>query len=91
MNEKNSLNEISKALKVMELSRFINLRELKKRYKELANLHHPDFGGDEEKMVKINEAFKILKDYMTNFRFTFTKEEIYKQFPQDAHADKFRF
>ncbi|WP_198305811.1 J domain-containing protein [Arcobacter vandammei] len=35
--------------------------DIKKRYKELAKIHHPDLnGGDEEKMKKLNEYRDIL-------------------------------
>ncbi len=31
-------------------------------YKALARMHHPDQGGDEEKMQRINRAYEELKD-----------------------------
>ncbi len=86
-----SVKKINSALKTMELPPFISIKELKDRYKVLAGIYHPDFGGDEKKMVLINEAYALLKSYMNNFKFSFTKEEIYKQFPQDDYASKFRF
>lgn len=36
--------------------------EIKKAFRELANKHHPDKGGDAEKFKKINEAYSILSD-----------------------------
>lgn len=36
--------------------------ELKTAYKDLARIHHPDVGGDEEKFKKINNAYDILKN-----------------------------
>jgi DnaJ-class molecular chaperone len=89
--KQDSVSEIKEALDIMELPTFINLRELKSKYKKLASTNHPDFGGNEEMMAKINHSFELLKNYMINFRFAFSKEEIYKQFPQDAHVNKFRF
>lgn len=42
------------------------LEELKKEYRRLAMVHHPDLGGDPETMKSINNAydqqFQILKD-----------------------------
>lgn len=42
------------------------LDELKKAYRRLAMIHHPDVGGDEETMKAINneyaELFEVLKD-----------------------------
>ncbi len=90
IKEKN-IDKIERALKIMELPPFISIKELKDRYKVLAGIYHPDFGGDEKKMAAINNAYAILKQYMNNFKFSFTKEEINKQFPQDDYVSRFRF
>jgi len=37
-------------------------REIEQRYKRLAAQHHPDRGGDEERMKSLNEAYRILRD-----------------------------
>jgi curved DNA-binding protein CbpA len=37
-------------------------REIERRYKRLAAEHHPDRGGDEERMKSLNEAYRILGD-----------------------------
>jgi hypothetical protein len=36
--------------------------EIERRYKRLARLHHPDRGGDEERMKAVNEAWRVLGD-----------------------------
>jgi curved DNA-binding protein CbpA len=36
--------------------------EIERRYKRLARRHHPDRGGDEEKMKAVNEAWRVLGD-----------------------------
>lgn len=36
--------------------------ELKLKFRSLANIHHPDKGGDEEKFKRIKEAYEILSD-----------------------------
>jgi hypothetical protein len=36
--------------------------EIERRYKRLARDHHPDRGGDEERMKSINEAWGVLGD-----------------------------
>jgi len=37
-------------------------REIERRYKRLAAEHHPDRGGDEERMKTLNEAYRVLRD-----------------------------
>lgn len=65
--------------------------ELREHYYKVAKVLHPDYGGSVEKMAIANEAYEILKNYMENFKFTFSEEEIAKQFPQELHVNKFRF
>ena len=36
--------------------------EIERLYKRLAREHHPDRGGDEERMKAINEAYGVLRD-----------------------------
>ncbi len=37
-------------------------REIERGYKRLAAAHHPDRGGDEERMKSLNEAYRVLRD-----------------------------
>ena len=37
------------------------LEEIKKAYRKLVKIHHPDKGGDSAVMLKINSAWQILK------------------------------
>jgi curved DNA-binding protein CbpA len=36
--------------------------EIDRQYKREAALHHPDLGGNEERMKSLNEAYAVLKD-----------------------------
>lgn len=79
------------ALERLEFPVLSTRKELKEYYHRLASLSHPDKGGDTQKMSEINQAYEILKNYMEDFKFTFSDEEIAKQFPQELHVNKFRF
>ena len=37
-------------------------KEIKKAYRDLSKIHHPDKGGDKEKFAKISEAYNVLSD-----------------------------
>jgi DnaJ-class molecular chaperone len=89
---KNRVSEIiHQALKTLNLPPLVSFEEIKSRYYELSKLHHPDINKQDSNMQSINEAYAVLKQYVFNYRFSFSDEEIAKQFPEESHADKFRF
>jgi DnaJ-class molecular chaperone len=45
--------------------------------------HHPDITGDNSQIENINRAFEILKGYVKNYKFSFSEDEITKQYPQE--------
>ena len=44
----------------LDLSPLATQEEIKQRYRSLAQLHHPDRGGDEEKFKRIKLAYEVL-------------------------------
>ena len=51
------------------------MEDLKKQYKRLALLHHPDRGGNEEVMKKINSAYaEATRVFLHNPSKRYTKE-----------------
>ena len=48
------------ALKVLGLSDPVSDKEITLRYRKLANTHHPDKGGDHDKIQEINNAYAVL-------------------------------
>jgi hypothetical protein len=47
---------------ILGVSEKADAKEIKKAYRALAKIHHPDKGGDEEEFKAITEAFEILSD-----------------------------
>ncbi len=90
-NKQNRVQILQNALKVLELPQFVSLKEIKIKYYELSKKYHPDICEDKDKMSEINSAYEILKNYIENYRYSFDEEEIYKQYPENYHADRFRF
>ena len=43
--------------------------DIKRAYRDLSKVHHPDVGGDETKFVEINTAYKILSDAKRRSRY----------------------
>ncbi len=83
--------KIDKALKTLNLPVLVSFGDVKSRYYELSKKHHPDINQEDSNMREINEAYTVLKQYIFNYKFSFSDEEIMKQFPEDAHARCFRF
>ena len=48
------------ALSVLDLQDPVTDKEIIARYRKLASLHHPDKGGEKDKIQAINEAYAIL-------------------------------
>lgn len=48
-------------LVILELTPPVNAQKIKKQYKKLAMLHHPDRGGDEEKFCQVQSAYQRLR------------------------------
>ena len=57
-------NEITQALKKLNLPLDSSLQDVKRRYKILVKKHHPDTNKNKKKsnniLIEINEAYKIL-------------------------------
>ena len=60
----NLTKDQNQALKRLELSLPVNLDEIKKKYKKLVKIFHPDVNDNnkeaEEKFKQINESYKLL-------------------------------
>ncbi len=85
------INKFHKALEFMGLTPFITYKEIKKRYIELSKKYHPDFGGNSEIMDELNNSYNLLKDYIENYRYYFSEEEILKQYNGSEYVKQFRF
>ena len=82
---------IHNALETLNLPPLVSYEDIKSRYYELSKIHHPDINQENSTMRDINEAYAVLKQYIFNYRFSFSDQEITKQFPEESHADRFRF
>jgi len=83
--------KFEEALNFLGLAPFVTFKEIKDRYIELSKKFHPDFGGDIKKMEKLNLYYNLLKEYIENYRFTFSKDELERQHLGSDYASRFRF
>lgn len=54
--------DTEKLYAVLEVSKDADEKEIKKAYRRLSRVHHPDKGGDEHKFKEIAAAYEILSD-----------------------------
>jgi len=56
-----ALDECEASLQVLNLESDVSWEDISKRYRVLAQQHHPDRGGDSEQFIKIKKAYTMLK------------------------------
>ena len=82
MEDINAFDKIDRARKILGLSEYASLNEIKEIYRHLIKKYHPDSctlpdKADCEKKVKeINEAKDIILTYCTNYKFSFKKDAV---------------
>lgn len=54
--------DTTKLYETLEVEKTVDEKEIKKAYRKLSRVHHPDKGGDEHKFKEINAAYEILSD-----------------------------
>ena len=84
------IDEIKNALEVLHLPNLITKDDVKKQYRYLSKKEHPDVGGSHRKQEELNRAYKVLMDYIDNFRYSFDEDEIKEQFSGVYYAKQFR-
>lgn len=67
--------------KILGVEKNADDKTIKKAFRKLAQKHHPDAGGSEEKFKEINEAYEVLSDP--------EKRQVYDQFGVSGGANPF--
>jgi len=74
--------EFEKAVDTLQFCTKVTYSDMKIRYRELSKLYHPDMpNGDAKKFDEITKAYKLLKTYMKEYKFSFSEEEFKEQYP----------
>lgn len=71
---------IEQAREVLGLGERATLTEIKRGYRRLCKLHHPDAAengaaGDSEQMYRITAAYELLMRYCSEYRFPLKREQ----------------
>ncbi len=79
--------KFNKALEDLGIVSRFTSNDLKNRYLKLSKKYHPDMPtGDDKKFKEINEAYKLLQQYLQNFRYGVDEEDFYQQNPSSKES-----
>ncbi len=78
------IESIRKALSLLEVNPPVTLKELKRRYREKAK------AATEEELKEISKAYRLLTEFIENYPFRFSEEEIIKSFPEERLKNRFK-
>ncbi len=83
--------DLMAALTEFDLPDQATLKKIRERHRTLVRQHHPDQGADpdNEKIRRINAAYKILNDYISDYRFDFSRETFWRQYPEERLQEQF--
>jgi DnaJ-class molecular chaperone len=83
--------DLKAALRVFGLGERATLQEIKTRYRDLAKRHHPDFGDSEdtEEIYRVNEANRVILEYVESYRYCFSEQEYLEQNPEEQLRRRF--
>ena len=90
-----NFEEIDKARRLLGLGDRVTLKEIKQAYRKMAFRYHPDrkgqVGDEKDDMMKqLNWAYKLLLDFVANYSYSFTEEDVAKCYPYEEHLRRFR-
>lgn len=83
--------DLLEAIDVLGIDKRASLKEIKQRHRQLVKEHHPDSGnqGDPMTIRRINAAYKILRSYCDNYRFSFDHDTFMLQNPEERIREQF--
>jgi DnaJ-class molecular chaperone len=89
-----SFEEMDKARKSLGLGEFASLDEIKQAYRNKAFLYHPDKSNSEnaegeEMMKSLNQAYELLTEYCSRYKYSFTEDDVDRAYPDDAYLRRY--
>jgi curved DNA-binding protein CbpA len=83
--------ELQEALRVLGVGERATMREIRSRHRELVKRYHPDTCTLSEPLEirKTNAAYRIVMDYVAEYRFSFDEDEFYEQNPEERIRRQF--
>jgi|SRR6056297_2702767 len=85
--------KVYQAAQILKLRDKEPLAEIKKKHRRLIKKWHPDQCQEkpeicQKKIKEINRAYKIIKDYCSNYLYSFGEAKILENLPRDIQSDE---
>ena len=93
--DKINFEEINDSREILELGEIATLEEIKSAYRRLSKKWHPDRCKKRKeklchkKMKEINKAYKNLLEYIENYHYSFSKEKVIEDSPEERWKRQF--
>ena len=86
-----TFEDLQAALKEFDLPSSTTWKKIKLRHRQLVQCYHPDKGdqADADKIKRINAAYKVLSSYVGDYRFDFSREQFFEQYPEERLREQF--
>ncbi|OEU71970.1 MAG: molecular chaperone DnaJ [Desulfuromonadales bacterium C00003093] len=83
--------DLQLALAEFDLPQQTTWKKIRDQHRLLVRRYHPDKGeyADGEKIRRINAAYKILSEYVGDYRFDFSREQFLEQSPEERLREQF--
>jgi len=94
ISEVASFEDIDKARRLLGLGEFASLKDTRRAYRKKAMLYHPDKSDGqnaqgEEIMKSVNQAYKLVVGYCSQYEYSFKEEDISRAYPDDAYLRRY--
>jgi DnaJ-class molecular chaperone len=84
-----SYDEFKEAVELLGLIGLESKEMVRQRYLKLSKELHPDMpNGDTQKFQQLTKSYKLITQYMDQFRFKFSREEFRDQYPFSFNSSK---
>lgn len=83
--------DLLESLRTLGLGERATVKEIKARHRDLVKRHHPDTtnSNDSDMIKKVNAAYRVVQDYLSDYRFSFKEDEFYEQNPEERIWQQF--
>ncbi len=77
-----SYADYEEALECLGIVSKFTLNDVKSQYLKLSKKYHPDMcDGNDEKFKEVNEAYKLIQNYIKSYRYGVNEDDFYEQNP----------